>query len=61
MTVGHLLLASVVSAYILVAIVFEERDLATLLGDPYRRWRSSTPMFVPRRTREQESANRQVA
>jgi len=36
------------SAYILVAIPLEERDLATFLGEPYRRWRETTPMFVPR-------------
>jgi len=48
MSVGHLLLASVASAYILVAIVFEERDLGQLLGDEYRSWRARTPMFIPR-------------
>jgi protein-S-isoprenylcysteine O-methyltransferase Ste14 len=48
MTVGHLLLAGVTSAYILVAIVFEERDLGTLLGAEYRAYRERTPMFVPR-------------
>ena len=47
MTVGHLLFAGVCSAYILVAIVFEERDLGTLLGAEYRAYRSRTPMFVP--------------
>ena len=36
------------SAYILVAVVFEERDLLELLGDDYRRWRARTPKFVPR-------------
>ena len=48
MTVGHLLMAGVTTAYILVAIVFEERDLGTLLGDEYRAYRERTPMFVPR-------------
>jgi protein-S-isoprenylcysteine O-methyltransferase Ste14 len=47
MTVGHLLFASVASAYILVAIVFEERDLGELLGKDYERYRARTPMFVP--------------
>ena len=47
-TVGHLLMAAVVTGYILVAIVFEERDLAELLGEDYRRYRESTPMFIPR-------------
>jgi protein-S-isoprenylcysteine O-methyltransferase Ste14 len=48
MTVGHLLMASVTTAYILVAIVFEERDLETLLGVPYKLYRERTPMFIPR-------------
>jgi protein-S-isoprenylcysteine O-methyltransferase Ste14 len=48
MTVGHLLFAGVATAYILVAVLFEERDLITLLGDDYRAWRQRTPMFVPR-------------
>ena len=48
MSAGHLLFAAVASAYILVAIIFEERDLLALLGDDYRRWRERTPMFVPR-------------
>jgi len=48
MTVGHLVLALGMSAYILVAIPWEERDLARFLGEPYRRWREATPAFVPR-------------
>ena len=52
MTVGHLLLAAVTTAYILVAIVFEERDLSQLLGPRYREYRARTPMFVPRLGRQ---------
>lgn len=48
MSPGHLLFAAVASAYILVAVLFEERDLLALLGEDYRRWRERTPMFVPR-------------
>jgi len=48
MTVGHLLFASGMTGYILVAIRYEERDLLAALGESYRRWRASTPMFVPR-------------
>jgi protein-S-isoprenylcysteine O-methyltransferase Ste14 len=61
MSVGRLLFALAMTAYILVAIRYEERDLAAALGEPYRRWRSNTPMFVPRirgRSRgERESAS----
>ena len=45
---GHALFASAMTAYILIAIRYEERDLAAMLGEPYRRWRDATPMFVPR-------------
>jgi protein-S-isoprenylcysteine O-methyltransferase Ste14 len=49
---GHerraVLFALVMTGYILVAIPMEERDLAKLHGEPYRRWRSRTPAFVPR-------------
>jgi protein-S-isoprenylcysteine O-methyltransferase Ste14 len=48
MSVGHLLFASVASAYILVAVLFEESDLLEMLGDDYRRWRERTPAFIPR-------------
>jgi protein-S-isoprenylcysteine O-methyltransferase Ste14 len=48
MSVGHLLFASVASAYILVAVLFEESDLLELLGEDYRRWRERTPAFIPR-------------
>jgi protein-S-isoprenylcysteine O-methyltransferase Ste14 len=48
LTVGHALFASAMTAYILIAIGYEERDLHASLGEPYRRWRAATPMFVPR-------------
>ena len=48
MTLGHMLFAAVASAYILVAVIFEERDLIAMLGEDYRRWRERTPAFVPR-------------
>jgi protein-S-isoprenylcysteine O-methyltransferase Ste14 len=48
MTVGHLLLALGLSAYMLIAIRYEERDLTALFGDDYRRYRSSVGGLVPR-------------
>jgi len=48
MSAGHFLFALVMSAYILVAIPMEERDLGNLHGESYRRWRDNTPAFVPR-------------
>lgn len=48
LSVGHALFAGGLTAYILIAIRYEERDLAAMLGEPYRRWRDATPMLVPR-------------
>src|SRR5262249_13772924 len=39
MSVGHLLFAAVTTAYILVGIFLEERDLMVLFGDQYKRYR----------------------
>jgi len=47
MSVGHLLFAAVTTAYILVAIQLEERDLVDLFGDEYRRYRQRVSMLVP--------------
>ena len=48
MTAGHLLLAVGMSAYMLTAIRYEERDLTVLFGDDYRRYRSGVGGLVPR-------------
>jgi len=52
MSVGHLLFAAVTTAYMLVAIVLEERDLVSVFGDQYRNYRGRVPMLLPwRRSR----------
>ncbi len=48
MTVAHLVFALVTTAYILVAIRFEEADLVTAFGDTYVDYRARTPMLIPR-------------
>jgi protein-S-isoprenylcysteine O-methyltransferase Ste14 len=47
MTVGHMLFAAVTTAYIVVGILLEERDLVDLFGDDYRRYKDRVSMLVP--------------
>ncbi len=47
MTYGHLLFAIGTTTYMLIAIPFEERDLAALLGEEYRHYRARTPKLLP--------------
>lgn len=47
MTVGHLLFAVATTAYILIAVRLEERDLAAELGQQYQDYRDRVPMLIP--------------
>ena len=48
MTTGHLLMAAGMTAYMLIAIRFEERDLVRFLGDDYVQYREKVPMLIPK-------------
>jgi len=52
MTTGHLFFAVMITAYMLVAIQFEERDLIRFHGDSYRRYREQVSMLSPLRLRK---------
>jgi protein-S-isoprenylcysteine O-methyltransferase Ste14 len=47
MTVAHLVFAVMTTAYILIAIRLEERDLVSVFGGEYVEYRRRTPMLIP--------------
>lgn len=55
MSVGHLLFSIATTAYILVAVQLEERDLLAFHGETYRRYRETTSMLLPMGSRKRAS------
>ena len=47
MTLGHLLFAVVTTAYILIAIQLEERDMVSIHGESYEDYRRKVSMLIP--------------
>ncbi|MDH4316554.1 MAG: isoprenylcysteine carboxylmethyltransferase family protein [Gammaproteobacteria bacterium] len=46
-TVGQLVWALSVTAYVLIATKYEEADLIAEIGDDYRRYREEVPAYIP--------------
>lgn len=47
MTVGHLVFAAGMSAYILIGVYHEEKDLIRAFGEKYRAYKQNTGKFLP--------------
>ena len=47
MTVSHLLLSGGMTAYVLIGLMYEERDLERQFGERYRAYQRSTPKLIP--------------
>ena len=61
MTAAHLLFSIATTAYILLAIQFEERDLVREHGETYEKYRRSVPMLIPSRSTRAKRDSKQSA
>lgn len=58
MTLGHLIFAIGMSAYILIAIRYEERDLEQFHGADYANYKRRVPMLIPQFGKVHETVKR---
>lgn len=61
MTVGHMVFAGAFTMFVLVALVFEERDLVALHGSSYRDYQRRVPKLLPFGARRRDDEGAPVA
>ncbi len=47
MTAGHMIFAAVMTAYMMIAVIFEERNLVEHFGAEYEEYRRRVPAYIP--------------
>ena len=47
MTITHLVFAILLTAYIIIGVMLEEKDLSKEFGEQYRAYKKKTPMLIP--------------